>query len=76
MSFHPVIKYFGGLAIFGFFFYILDDVVQLMSVASVKDATYDLMLLFWAGSLVIYVIFGGWWLVRMYNEQQYMGGRY
>jgi len=33
---------------------------------------YELALYLWAGVLIVYLIFGGYWVIRTYNEDQYM----
>jgi len=35
---------------------------------------YNLLMYIWTGALIIYIIFGGWWLIRKYSEKQYTGG--
>lgn len=76
MSFLPVIEYLAGLAVFGFVYWILDGVVSDLKGAGIAQASsaYDLILYFWVGIIVVYLIFGGIYTVRKYNEQQYQQG--
>jgi len=52
---------------------IMDDFIALG--ISETGNVYNLLFYFWTGILIVYLIFGGWWVIRKYNEQQYMGGR-
>jgi len=71
MSFIPVMSYIAGIAVFGFLYWILDGIREAVQVYSSTGGVYDLMSYLWAGSLVVYLIFGGWYVVRLYNEQNY-----
>lgn len=80
MSFLPVLAYLGGLAVFGFVYWIMDGIMTdfvALGIAETGDV-YTLLIYFWMGIVVIYLLFGGWWLIRMYNESAYgfkPGGR-
>ena len=78
MSFLPVMEYLGGIAVFGFVYWIMDDILRDIINTGYPLVTsgnvYDLFLYLWMAILVIYLVFGGWWLVRKYNERQYQGG--
>jgi len=76
MSFVPVLQYSIGIAMFGFMYWLMDGVLDEFIAAGVHvtGLTYDLLMYMWVGMLLIYLIFGGWWVVRKYNEQQYMQG--
>ena len=76
MSFIPVIQYLAGLVVFGAVYWIMDGIlteIKGTGLAVAGDA-YNLLLYLWVGIIIIYLIFGGWWVVRKYNERQYMGG--
>lgn len=74
MSFIPVISYIAGIFVFGFLYWILDSIQEAMQTYSSTGGVFDLMVYFWAGSLIVYLIFGGWYVVRLYNERNYYGG--
>ena len=76
MSMIPIIQYTGGLAIFGLTYWLLDNIllpfIQIGTTGTVTDTLHML----WTASLIIYLIGGGYWIIRQYNEQQYNGGLY
>ena len=76
MSFIPVLEYLAGITVFGFFYWIMDGVLDALkgSGVSATGDTYNLLFYMWVGILVVYLLFGGWWLIRKYDEQQYPGG--
>jgi len=79
-SFIPVVLYILGLFIFGFVSWLLDGILAIfraMNLANTTDfGAYDILIYIWYGVVVIYLIFGGIWLIRSYNEQQQQGGYY
>lgn len=76
MSFVPVLEYLAGIAAFGFIYWIMDGVLGALrsSGVSATGDVYNLMFYMWAAILLIYLLFGGWWLVRKYDERKYPGG--
>ena len=73
MSAIHVLEYVGGLVFFGITYWLLDGIqVELQSVSS-SGNVYDLYLYFWVGAIIIYIIFGGIWVARKYNEKEYSG---
>jgi len=76
MSFVPVLQYGLGLGVFGFIFWLMDNIMEDIIGAGVHEtgAVYSLLMYIWMGCLVIYVVFGGWWVIRKYNEIEYQGG--
>lgn len=77
MSFIPAMQYLAGLPVFGFIYWILDNIVTELDATGVglTGDTYTFLLFLWTAILIVYLIFGGWWVVRKYNEQEYIGGR-
>ena len=75
MSFLPVLASIGGYVVFGFMYYMLDPIVQVVRGVSENDDTKSLLLFLWVAAIVFYSIMNGWWLMRMYREQNYNGGR-
>ncbi len=61
---------------FGFVYWFLDGILDDILVISFYQTgdTFDLFVFLWAGIIVVYLVFGGWWLIRMYNESQYQSG--
>ena len=76
MSFIPVLEYIMGLGVFGFVYWLLNGIKDMMVDANVhKTGTiWDFLCYVWIGIIIIYLIFGGIWLVRKYNELEYTGG--
>lgn len=64
------------MGVFGFIYWILDGILDDFIAAGVHETgtLYDLFLYGWAGALLIYLIFGGWWVIRKYNEIEYRRG--
>jgi len=73
MSFIPVLQYIVGLGIFGFLWWLTNGIVSSIVVVGVHKSgdVWELMQYVWLGIIFIYLIFGGIWLVRKYNEVQY-----
>ena len=76
MSFIPVLQYIAGVGVFGFCYWITNGIMEHMinSGVSQTGTTMDLLHAFWTSIIIIYIIFGGWWVIRKYNEQEYRGG--
>ena len=80
MSFIPAMMYIIGLVAFGIFYWLLDGILDILIATNIADTTtygvYPLLLYFWSGLVICYLIFGGIWVVRTYNEKERMGGFY
>jgi len=67
--------YFIGLAVFGFIYWLLDGILDIFIATNVADTTtfncYDILLYVWAGIVVVYLLFGGIWLIRSFQKQSY-----
>ena len=65
--------YIIGIVVFGFIYWLLDGMLDIIKAANVADTTtfssYDLLLYVWAGIVIVYVIFGGIWLIRSFQGQ-------
>jgi len=77
MSFVPVSRYLIGLGMFGFLYWLLDGILTLFIDEGVHTAgaAFDLIHALWTGGLLIYIIFGGWYVIRTYNEKNQYGGQ-
>lgn len=73
MSFIPVVKYMIGLGIFGFTYWILGSILETIVDEGVHTAgiTFNILHALWTGGLLVYLVFGGWWLIRRYDEKEY-----
>jgi len=73
MSFIPVVKYLVGLGVFGFAYWILNGIFDSIIAEDVHTAgaSFNFIHMMWTGCLLIYLIFGGWWVIRTYNEDRY-----
>ena len=71
-----MMSYLIGLAVFGLIYWILDGIEKIMvgTGLAVAGDTYDLLLYLWIAVIVVYVLFGGIWLIRTYNEKENYGG--
>jgi len=71
MSFVPVTKYLIGLGVFGFIYWLLDGILTLFINEGVHTAGtgFDIIHALWTAGLLVYMIFGGWWVIRTYNER-------
>ena len=65
--------YLFGLGLFGFIYWILNGIKSVMQTTASLDSTtlpvYDLANLLWTGALVIYLIFGAFWLPKKIQEE-------
>lgn len=76
MSFLPVLEYGAGIFAFGFVYWIMQGVIDSIYGTGMTTGSGVQMLLgyFWMGILIIYLIFGGIWMIRKYNESEYQQG--
>jgi len=78
VSMLPVLKYAFGLGVFGVVYWLLDGIMDLFIAEAVHTSgmTFNVIHAVWTAALLVYMVFGGWWLVRMYNEDQYSMRRF
>ena len=76
MSFIPALAYTIGIGVFGFIGWILNGILDEFKAANFSQTgdVYSLFNYAWVGLFILYLVFGGWWVVRQYNEQEYQGG--
>jgi hypothetical protein len=71
-SFSNVLLYFIGLVVFGFIYWLLDGITDILIATNVQNTTYftpwNLLLYVWAGIVIVYLVFGGIWLVRSFQK--------
>jgi len=72
----PVIMYVVGLGVFGFAGWVMNGIKAILLDAGIHETgtTFDFMLYIWAGCTIIYLIFGGLWVIKKYNEENYQYG--
>ena len=74
-NFTNVLMYFIGLVVFGFLYWLLDGMMDIFIGTAVADTTtfscYDLLMYVWSGIVVVYLVFGGIWLIRSFQKQSY-----
>jgi len=58
-----IFEYFGGLFFFGLAYWILNGILPELSVYSLTGSVYDLANYIWAAAVVIYLLFGIWYLI-------------
>ena len=68
-----VFDYLFGLGLFGFIYWILNGIKIVMqgqaSLSSTTTPVYDLANLLWTGALIVYLIFGAFWLPKKIQEE-------
>lgn len=68
-----VFLYLIGIVVFGLIYWLLNGILDIIKATNVADTTtftsYDLMLYVWAGIVIVYVLFGGLWLIRSFQNQ-------
>jgi len=76
VSFIPVLEYSLGLGIFGLVAWLLNGILEEFEAIGVHvtGTTYNILHMLYTACLLVYIVFGGWWLIRKYNEQEYSGG--
>jgi len=70
----PVFAFIAGLFVLGFLYYILNEVVTVFTTLDATGSVHSFMLFIWSAILIVYLVFGGWYTVRLYNERNYPGG--
>jgi len=74
----PVLLYLIGLVIFGFTYWLMNGILDIFKDTGIADTTtytvYPFLIFIWVAIIVLYVILGGIWLMRTYNENNYMYG--
>lgn len=79
-SFIPVVLYIVGITVFGFLTWLFDGILGQFRALGIHNTTdlgaYDILIFIWYGIVVIYLIMGGIWLIRTYNERQYQEGMF
>ena len=73
-----IFLYIIGLVVFGFIYWFLDHMLTLFIDANIADTTtfncWALLRYVWAGIVIVYVIFGGIWLIRSFQSREYIEG--
>jgi len=76
MSFIPALGYTAGIGVLGFVGWILggikDDLVDIG--IHETGSVWTLLLYLWTAMFIIYLIFGGYYVIRQYNEDRYRTG--
>lgn len=79
-NFTNVLLYLIGLAVFGFIYWLLDGILDIFIAANIADTTtftpWELMTYVWAGIVIVYLVFGGIWLIRSFQKRTYEQGGY
>ena len=74
-TFIPVLQYIMGIGVFGFMYWLLNGILRYFIAENIHETgtIWDFMTFIWAGIVIIYLIFGGIWVVRKYNQKEYQG---
>jgi len=69
-----VFLYLIAFPVFGFIYWLLDNIMNVMEATNIADTTsftvWDFLMFVWYGIVVVYVIFGGIWLVKSFSSQE------
>jgi len=76
LSFFYVMEYLAGIVMFGLMYWLMNGILLDMTGVSITGTTYDFIMLMWKGILLVYLIFGGIWVIRRYNEQETGGEQF
>jgi len=76
LSFIPVLQYLGGMGVLGFIGWILNGVLDSFIAVGIHETgnVYSFLMYLWTAVFIVYLVFGGWWMVRKYNESEYSSG--
>lgn len=76
MSFIPALSYVAGIGVMGWTGWILGGIKQdLVDIGIHESGTvWSFLLYLWTGMFVVYLIFGGYYVIRQYNEDRYSRG--
>jgi len=76
MSMIPLAMYTVGIVVVGFAGWLINGIKDALISANIHEtgATYDFLTYIWTGLFIIYLIFGGLWLIKKYNETEYQQG--
>ena len=66
------LDYIFGLGVFGFLYWLLNGILVEFRPLSETGTLLEWANYLWFGSLVVYLIFGAFWLPRKIKEWQYM----
>jgi len=76
MSMIPVVMYTLGIICFGFAGWIVNGIKDALISANIHETgnTYDFMIYIYTAIFIVYLLFGGFWLIKKYNESNYQQG--
>ena len=76
MSMIPVLGYLAGFPVLGWIGWILGGIKDDFIAVGIHETgtLWDFMLYTWTAVFIVYTIFGGYYVIRLYNEQQYQKG--
>lgn len=78
MSFIPALSYFAGMGVLGFVGWLLDGILQDFVDVGIHESgtVFSFFMYIWSAVFIVYLVFGGYYVIRLYNEDQYRGGMY
>ena len=74
MSAVPALIYCLGFPIIGFCWWLCNGIKGYFEHLAPDDVVTTYMNLIWLFILILYTLFAGIWLIRIYTEKQYQGG--
>ena len=76
MSFLYTMDYLLSYAMFGLVYWLCGGLLGIFISIGIHTTgnTWDLLNYYWHGSIVVFVIFSGIWLLKKYNENKIIGG--
>lgn len=71
-NFTNVLLYIIGIVVFGFLYWLLNGMLDIIKATGVADTStftvYPFLLYVWSGIVIVYLVFGGIWLVRCFEK--------
>ena len=76
MSLIPVMMYSAGIVVFGFTGWLFNGIKAIILDAHIHETgtTFDFMMYIWSGTFILYLVLGGFWVIKKYNENEYQYG--
>ena len=73
-----IFLYIIGIIVFGIIAWLLNGMMDMFIAANIADTTtfncWALLRYVWAGLPIVYILFGGIWLIRSFQSREYVEG--
>ena len=73
-----IIMYLIGFPVFGMIYWLLDNILTIIIPMNFQDttnfmSTFELVRYIWAGIVIVYLLFGGIWMMRVFTQDTMPG---